>query len=110
MKYWPTYEHASERRTGTFSRMKRARDALAGEKVGTISHIYRRAPAAVTSGGGVTPPAAEPVTPTQAEAIEVKSGFLGLGRHLYVPIGAVQEVLNNCVFLSKPKEVFDELG
>ena len=69
---------------------------LTGQKVGTISHIYRRIATAVTSGGGMTPPAAEPVTRTYAEAIEVKSGFLGLGARLYVPIGAVQEVLNDC--------------
>ena len=84
---------------------------LTGEKVGTISHIYRHAEAAVSADGGATPPAAEPATPTyDDEVIEVKTGFLGLGSHLYIPIDAVQDVLTESVFLSKPKEAFEQLG
>src|SRR6266487_85545 len=49
---------------------------LTGEKVGTLSHIYGHAEAAVSADGGVTPPGAEPATPTYDEVIEVKTGFL----------------------------------
>ena len=42
--------------------------------------------------------------------IEVKTGFLGLGSHLYIPFSAVQETLSDCVFVSKSKEEFERLG
>jgi hypothetical protein len=44
------------------------------------------------------------------EILEVKTGLLGLGKHLYVPMSAVQEVLTESVFLSRPKEQFESLG
>ncbi len=44
------------------------------------------------------------------EILEVKTGLLGLGKHLYVPMSAVQEVLPESVFLSRPKEEFESLG
>ena len=44
------------------------------------------------------------------EFIEVKTGFLGLGKHYYIPMGAVQEVLTDSIFLSKSRESFAELG
>jgi hypothetical protein len=42
--------------------------------------------------------------------MEVKTGFLGLGSHLYIPLSAVQDTLNDCVFLSERKGEFDRLG
>ena len=42
--------------------------------------------------------------------LEVKTGFFGLGRHLYIPLSAVQEILAGCVYLAQPKEAFEELG
>ena len=42
--------------------------------------------------------------------IEVKSGFFGLGKHYYIPMSAVQEVLTDSIFLSKSREAFAELG
>jgi len=36
--------------------------------------------------------------------------LLGLGKHLYVPMSAVQEVLAESVFISHPKEEFESLG
>jgi hypothetical protein len=35
---------------------------------------------------------------------------LGLGKHLYVPMSAVQEVLTESVFLARRKEDFESLG
>src|SRR3954465_13312831 len=73
---------------------------VTGEKVGSISHIYR------------FDEATEDATPARTgdELIEVKTGFLGLGKHLYIPMSAVQEVLTDSIFLSKSRESFGELG
>ena len=74
---------------------------VTGEKVGSISHLY-----------GFADATAEGVTPARTgdEVIEVKTGFLGLGKHLYIPFSAVQEVLTDSIFLSKSRETFEELG
>jgi hypothetical protein len=44
------------------------------------------------------------------EILEVKTGLLGLGKRLYVPMSAVQEVLTESIFLSRPKEEFESSG
>ena len=44
------------------------------------------------------------------EIVEVKTGLLGLGKRLYVPMSAVQEVLAESIFLSSPKEEFESRG
>ena len=74
---------------------------VTGEKVGTIAHIYQ------LDQGATEEPAA---SHTGDEFIEVKSGFLGLGKHYYIPLSAVQEVLTDSIFLSKSREAFAELG
>jgi len=73
---------------------------VTGEKVGSIAHIYR------------FDEATEDATSARAgdELIEVKTGFLGLGKHLYIPMSVVQEVLTDSIFLSKSRESFGELG
>jgi hypothetical protein len=82
---------------------------VAGDKVGTISHVYRHADAVVGAGGSsTTVPSAEP--PTRDEIIEVKTGFLGLGHHYYIPVSAIQDALEESVFLAEPKSAFDRLG
>lgn len=47
---------------------------------------------------------------TQSCGQVCKTGLLGLGKHLYVPMSDVQEVLTESVFLSRPKEEFESLG
>jgi hypothetical protein len=81
---------------------------LSGDKVGTISRVYRHADGAVGAGGAeaTAPPRELP----RDEVMEVKTGFLGLGSHLYIPLSAVQDTLEDCVFVSKPKEEFEGLG
>jgi hypothetical protein len=74
---------------------------VTGEKVGSISHIH---------GFGETTDDATTPARTGDEVIEVKTGFLGFGKHLYIPLTAVQEVLTDSIFLSKSRESFDELG
>jgi hypothetical protein len=76
---------------------------VTGEKVGSISHIYQ-----LDQGTGTT----DEATPARTgdELIEVKTGFLGLGKHYYIPMSAVQEVLTDSIFISKSREAFAELG
>src|SRR5947209_4733404 len=73
-----------------------------GEKIGTVAHVYHHeyASAGATSEGMTE----------RAEIIEVKSGFLGLGKRLFVPMTAVHDVTNGAVFLSRPRESIDEVG
>jgi hypothetical protein len=73
---------------------------ITGEKVGSIAHIYRFDEATEDT---ISPRAGE-------ELIEVKSGFLGPGKHYYNPMSAVQEVLTDSIFISKSRESFEELG
>jgi len=73
---------------------------ITGEKVGSIAHIYR------------FDDATEETAAARAgdELIEVKTGFLGFGKHFYIPMNAVQEVLTDSIFLSKSRETFEDLG
>ena len=81
---------------------------LAGDKVGTIARVHRYADAVV--GASSTAPM-ESAAQRPDEILEVKTGFLGLGTHLYIPVSAVHEVLNkDCVFLSHPKHEFEAQG
>jgi len=73
---------------------------VTGEKVGSISHIYRFDEATDEQASART----------GDELIEIKTGFLGFGKHLYIPMSAVQEVLTDSIFLSKSRESFEELG
>jgi hypothetical protein len=86
---------------------------VTGEKVGSIAHVYGMAEASDDATVGATTDATTDVTTparTGEEIIEVKTGFLGLGKHLYIPVSAVQEVLTDSIFLSKSRESFEELG
>jgi hypothetical protein len=81
---------------------------VTGEKVGRIAHIYRPAGTMASMGGGT--PAAPGAESIEDQVMEVKTGFLGLGSHLYIPLGAIQETLIDCIFLAEPKEAFERLG
>ena len=81
---------------------------LSGDKVGTISRVYRYADATAGASGAGTP--AAPSVPPRDEVMEVKTGFLGLGSRLYIPLSAVHDTLDDCVFVSKPTEEFEGLG
>ena len=79
---------------------------VAGDKVGTLAHVHRSPDTAV----GAESPAAPAGQPAPEEILEVKTGLLGLGSHYYIPLSAVQEVLADSVFVSKPKEEFESSG
>jgi len=74
-----------------------------GHKVGSVNHVYHQAAAAVASGGGDSGLPHEDI-------FEVKTGFLGLGKHFYVPSSAVQDVSSGTVRLSQPRARFDQQG
>jgi len=82
---------------------------VTGDKVGHIAHVYRYAEVPIGA-GGESSPATIGGLPPEDGVIEVKTGFLGLGSHLYIPFSAIQETLTDCVFVSKPKEEFERLG
>ena len=71
-----------------------------GHKIGTVAHVYGQALAA--TGGAARGHL------SQQEVIEVKTGFLGLGKHLYVPAGAIHDVTEGGVFLSKSRSEIDQ--
>jgi hypothetical protein len=54
-----------------------------------------------TSGVGMMP---------REEIIEVKTGLFGLGKHLYLPFSAIQDVTSGCVFVNQPKDRVEEQG
>jgi hypothetical protein len=75
---------------------------VGGEKIGTVAHVYLQAVAPVGEGGTL---AARP----GEEIVEVKTGPLDLGKHLYVPRGAI-DTLNDagdCLALNVSKDHFD---
>jgi hypothetical protein len=82
---------------------------VTGDKVGHIAHVYRYAEVPIGAGGAADPAVSEG-RPLEDGVIEIKTGFLGLGSHLYIPFSAVQETLSDSVFVSKSKEEFERLG
>jgi hypothetical protein len=60
---------------------------ITGEKIGAVAHVHRRTG-----------------RPGEDRVIEVKSGFLGLGGHWWIPLGAVHDMTDGCVFLGVDKD------
>jgi hypothetical protein len=71
-----------------------------GDKLGTIAQIFRHEFANVAVGGG-------PDT-AQGDFIEVKTGFMGLGKHLFIPLTAVRDATEGCLFLDLTSEQVKE--
>jgi hypothetical protein len=63
---------------------------VSGEKVGTVTRLHH-------------------LTPAQ-EVVEVKTGLLGLGKHLYVPSEEIDAVTDAGVVLRHAKQQFHEVG
>jgi hypothetical protein len=72
-----------------------------GEKIGTVDQVHYNEPATVGGDGGAARLPANGL-------IEVKTGFLGLGRRLYVPLSEVDDVLSDSVFLSRTRDDLDD--
>src|SRR5262245_24795051 len=60
---------------------------LSGEKIGTVANVHDR-PGAVPGN----------------RVIEVKTGFLGLGTHWWIPLSAVHDMTAGCIFLGVGKD------
>src|SRR5687768_17238156 len=72
-----------------------------GEKIGTVAEVHQHALA--MAGGGAEE------APQYDEYVEVKTGFLGLGSHLYIPRHAFQpEGTQGCLFLEQTKDDLDK--
>jgi hypothetical protein len=76
-----------------------------GNKFGTIGRIYRHEMAMATVGASGAPSAMP-----REDIIETKTGLLGLGKHIYIPFSAIQDVTSGCVFVNLSKERIDEQG
>jgi hypothetical protein len=68
-----------------------------GNKLGTVERVYRRDPARTTQDDGGAGAVSD-------EIVEVKTGVFGLGKHLYVPMRAVETVTEEGAFLDRPRE------
>ena len=79
-----------------------------GDKVGTVGRLYR--PAGVAASTGTAPGTyAEP--PSGAEGcFKVDTGFLGLGKDLYIPASAVTSVSGKRVTINADKDRLDDRG
>jgi hypothetical protein len=72
---------------------------VGGDKIGSVGEVHH------------VSQVADPATASVPdEIVEVKTGLLGLGKRLYVPMSAVQEVLAESIFLSSPKEELESRG
>jgi hypothetical protein len=69
---------------------------LDGKKIGTVAHVHNGGQPATAGPGGYG-----------NGYIEVKTGFMGLGRRLYVPLEAVHDVTPGGVFLSQAKQTLN---
>jgi hypothetical protein len=70
-----------------------------GDKIGTVARMHQ--PAMVGGGSGGA---------GEGSIIEVKTGILGLGKHLYIPASAIQDLTEGCLFISASKDALDGLG
>ena len=76
---------------------------LNGDAIGVVAHAHRYDPIVVGMAGG-----SERLP--YDELLEVKTGFLGLGKRLFIPLSAVEEVTPSSVLLSKSAEQIEEAG
>jgi hypothetical protein len=73
-----------------------------GDKVGTVAHVYGHAIPAAGEAGSVA-------TQSREDIVEVKTGLLGLGKHLFIPTRAIEDVnaAGDCVTLNVAKDQLD---
>jgi hypothetical protein len=76
-----------------------------GHKIGAVVRVYRDefAPALEQA-----EEADEGVQPSRTGIVELKTGLLGLGKHLYIPISAVDAVTEEGIFVTTKKDELAE--
>jgi hypothetical protein len=67
------------------------------QKLGAVAHVHE-----------VAAPPGE--VPGSADIIEVRTGFLGLGRHLFIPRSALRGVTEDRVFVAASREEIQRHG
>jgi hypothetical protein len=87
-----------------FTRISEGMDVydLGGDKVGTVGEIYQAARVSST--------AATSAEPTGTPYLKVDTGFLGLGKDLFIPASAVADVTADQVVLNVDKDRVEEMG
>jgi hypothetical protein len=76
-----------------------------GQKIGAVARVYRdELAAALEHAGGPV----EAVQPSRSGIVEVKTGLLGLGEHLYIPLSAIDAVTDEGVFVAKKKDEVEQ--
>ena len=79
-----------------------------GDKVGAVGKIYR--PAGATAPSTSAPGSyAEPRSGAE-QYLKVDTGFLGLGKDLFIPTSAVSDVAGDRITLSVDKDRLDDMG
>ena len=73
-----------------------------GDEIGTVGTIYQPIPATAAS--------AAAAAPADEAYMKVDRGFLGLGKHLYIPSSAIRDVTTDRVILTVDKDRVDEMG
>jgi hypothetical protein len=73
-----------------------------GDQIGTVGMIFQPVPATSSS--------ATSSMPTDESYMKVDRGFLGLGKHLYIPSSAIRDVTTDRVILTVDKARVDEMG
>jgi sporulation protein YlmC with PRC-barrel domain len=73
-----------------------------GDKVGTVGKIYQ--PAAVNSASSTF------AEPTGRSYLKVDTGFMGLGKDLYIPADAISDVMADRVTIAMHKDTLDAKG
>jgi hypothetical protein len=71
-----------------------------GDKIGTVDDVHREE---------LLPASTEVTRPAQ-DYIEVKTGLLGLGKRLYIPLSAVQDSTAECVIIANVGSEVDAMG
>ena len=73
-----------------------------GDKVGTVAHVYGHSMQPMSDASSVA-------TQTREDIVEVKTGLLGLGKHLYIPSGAIEDIndAGDCLTLNVSKNELD---
>ena len=72
-----------------------------GAKIGTVAHVYQEerdlsATAPIVAEGTPAPPG--------EKVIEVKTGVLGLGKHLFIPAREIETITDDQVILDRSRE------
>jgi hypothetical protein len=78
-----------------------------GDKVGTVGQLYR--PGGAVASTGTAPETFKAATGAEPY-FKVDTGFLGLGKDLFIPASAITDVTGNRVTLNVDKDKVDDMG